>query len=119
MAGKEQFFVSYFVLFLSIFILSVPLFMMNRFSKMVTSIFLNISLNGFVLFVLLIFGIISFHQEAACREVITPIDDYQYKNCPNIMDDLGIFLSYIILITGFIFMFFYSSVIMKWKARPE
>ncbi|WP_312077657.1 hypothetical protein [Chryseobacterium sp.] len=119
-SGKEEFFVAYLVLFISLFILSVPIFMMNRFNKMVTSVFLNISLNGFVLFILLIFGIISIHQDATCRTLVADIEDYYpYQKCPNLLEDLGLWTSYIILIIGFVFMYFYSSVIMKWKARPE
>lgn len=109
--GKEEFFVAYLTLILSIFILSVPVFMMNKFNKLITSIFVNISLNGFVLFVFLIFGIIMIHQKEACRN----IDDY----CETIMDVLGFALSYLILILGFLFVFFYTKVLQKWKARPE
>ncbi|MCD1117439.1 DUF2254 domain-containing protein [Chryseobacterium turcicum] len=109
--GKEEFFVAYLTLILSIFILSVPVFMMNKFNKLVTSIFVNISLNGFVLFVFLIFGIITIHQKEACRN----IDDY----CENIIEVLGFALSYLILIFGFLFVFFYTKVLQKWKARPE
>ena len=54
-SGKEEFFVAYLVFIISVFILSVPIFAMNKFNKLITSLFVNISLNGFVLFVLLIF----------------------------------------------------------------
>lgn len=107
----EEFFVAYFVLLISIFILSVPIFAMNKFNKLITSIFVNISINGFVLFVFLLFGIITIHQKEACRS----IDEY----CETIIDALGLGLSYIILICGFLFMFFYTKILLKWKARPE
>lgn len=109
--GREEFLAAYLTLIVSIFILSVPIFMMNKFNKLITSIFVNISLNGFVLFVFLIFGIITMHQKDACREV----EEY----CETIMDVLGLGLSYLILIFGFIFVFFYTKVLQKWKARPE
>ncbi|MEG2078847.1 hypothetical protein [Chryseobacterium sp.] len=110
-SGKEEFFVAYLVFIISVFILSVPIFAMNKFNKLITSLFVNISLNGFVLFVFLIFGIITIHQKEACKD----IDGY----CQTIMDSLGLGLSYIILICGFLFMFFYTKVLLNWKARPE
>ena len=110
-SGKEEFFVAYLVFIISVFILSVPIFAMNKFNKLITSLFVNISLNGFVLFVFLIFGIITIHQKEACKD----IDGY----CQTIIDSLGLGLSYIILICGFLFMFFYTKVLLNWKARPE
>lgn len=110
-SGKEEFFVSYLGLLIGIFIISIPIFAMNKFNKLITSIFVNISLNGFVLFVLLIFGIITFHQREACTE----INGY----CETIIDTLGLGLSYILLICGFLFVFFYTKILLKWKARPE
>lgn len=110
-SGKEEFFVAYLVFIISVFILSVPIFAMNKFNKLITSLFVNISLNGFVLFVLLLFGIVTIHQKEACKD----IDGY----CQTIIDSLGLGLSYIILICGFLFMFFYTKVLLNWKARPE
>lgn len=110
-SGKEEFFVAYLTLILSIMILSIPIFWMKKFSKLVTSIFMNISLNGFVLFMVLIFAIITLHQRENCRN----IKGY----CETITETLGVSLSYIILICGFIFIYFYTAVLMKWKARPE
>ena len=110
-SGKEEFFVAYLVFIISVFILSVPIFAMNKFNKLITSLFVNISLNGFVLFILLLFGIVTIHQKEACKD----IDGY----CQTIIDSLGLGLSYIILICGFLFMFFYTKVLLNWKARPE
>jgi hypothetical protein len=118
--GQEEFFVAYFVLFIGLIILLIPLLKMNMTNKMVSSVLINISLNGFVLLVLLIFAIISIHQKAACQIPVTHIDyDYTYQNCPNIFEDLGFILSYIILILGFVFMYFYTAILQKWKAMPE
>ena len=36
-----------------------------------------------------------------------------------IFEDLGFMLSYIILIIGFVFMYFYTAILQKWKAMPE
>lgn len=114
--GNEKFFIAYFTLLISLVILSVPLFMMKKAGKLVASVLVNISMNGFVLFVFLIFGTITLHQDADC----TPINKYgQYQGCNNIMETLGINLSYIILACGFIFMYFYTSILQRWKAMPQ
>lgn len=118
--GKEQFFVSYFILFIGLVILLIPLLKMNMVSKMVSSVLVNISMNGFVLFVLLIFAIIRIHQNAACQEMVMKMQDsYPYQNCSNIFEELGFWLSYIILFAGFVFMYFYTAILQKWKAMPE
>jgi hypothetical protein len=109
--GREEFFVAYFLLILSLIILAVPLLMMRKIGKLISAIFLNISMNGFVLFVLLIFGIISLHQRSACQNV--------YENCKTLIEYLDINLSYIILVCGFAFMYFYMFIIQKWKAMPQ
>ncbi|WEK70258.1 MAG: hypothetical protein P0Y62_01640 [Candidatus Chryseobacterium colombiense] len=109
--GREEFFVMYFLLILALFILLVPILMMRKFGKLISSIFVNISMIGFVLFVLLIFGIISLHQRNACQDV--------YRNCKTLIEYLDFNVSYIILVCGFIFMYFYMSVIQKWKAMPQ
>lgn len=118
--GQEQFFVAYFVLFIGLIILLIPLLKMNMVSKIVSSVLVNISMNGFVLFVLLIFAIISIHQKAACGGIVMSIEDgYPYHGCPNIFEDLGFMVSYIILVIGFVFMYFYTAILQKWKAMPE
>ncbi|MBD8081454.1 hypothetical protein [Chryseobacterium caseinilyticum] len=118
--GGEEYFVSYLALLISIFILSIPIFRMKRFNKMVTSVFVNISLNGFVLFVLLLFVIVSMHQKAACQgTVYDPILDVAYEDCHSIIEILDLNLSYILLIVGFIFTYFYTAILQKWKAIPE
>lgn len=109
--GREQFFAMYFLLILSLIILAVPIFMMKKVGKLVSSVFVNLSTIGFVLFILLLFGIISLHQRSACQDV--------YRNCKTLIEYLDFNVSYIILVCGFIFMYFYMSVIQKWKAMPQ
>ncbi|WP_051349311.1 hypothetical protein [Chryseobacterium gregarium] len=114
--GSEEFFISYLVLGVGIFILSVPLLMMRKFGKLVSSIFITVSMNGFALFVLLLFFIVSLHQKRACEDLA---DAVRYNNCQTVIEALGFSLSYIILMTGFVFMYFYTAVLKKWKAMPE
>jgi len=118
--GKEEFFASHVTLLVSIVILLIPLFMMNKVRKLVSSIFVNISMNCFVLFVLLIFVIISMYQRDACGGTVYNSETGAvYENCITIIESLGFMLSYIILILGFIFMYFYTAILQKWKAMPE
>lgn len=118
--GQEEFFVSYFVLFIGLIILLIPLLKMDMVNKTVSSVLVNISMNCFVLLIFLIFIIITIHQKAECAGIVTNIDDdYPYDNCNSIIEDLSFMLSYIILILGFIFMYFYTAVLQKWKAMPE
>lgn len=110
-----EFFTSYLVLFIGLMILLIPILMMKKVKKLVSSILINLSMNGFVLFVLLIFFIISIHQNHACNNsnAITVYD------CKTIIEILQLNLSYIILICGFVFMYFYTSVLQKWKSMPN
>ncbi len=109
-----EFFTSYLVFFIGLVILLIPIFMMKKIKKLISSILINLSMNGFVLFVLLIFFIISIHQNYACNNSNATIDD-----CKTIVEILQLNLSYIILICGFVFMYFYTSVLQKWKSMPN
>ncbi|KQR94830.1 hypothetical protein ASG01_02905 [Chryseobacterium sp. Leaf180] len=117
--GKVDFFAGYLTLIISLLILIVPIFFIRKFSKKITSIFVNLSLTGFVLFVFLILGIISIHQRQACYGKREAAGIGEKVICHDVFDDFGLSLSYLILILGFIFVFLYSAVLMKWKARPE
>ncbi|MCS3869207.1 hypothetical protein J3D55_002123 [Chryseobacterium ginsenosidimutans] len=114
--GSEEFFVSYLVFFIGLLILLIPMLMMKKVKKLISSIFINISMNGFVLFVLLIVFIITLHQEKYCREISSRV---KYSECETLVKMLDLNLSYIILIFGFIFMYLYTSVLQKWKAMPQ
>ena len=116
--GRAEVFIPYLLLFIAFAILLPPIFNLKNLNKMVSSILINISINGFVLLLLLIFAIISIYQTADCRGEI-----YDHasgnKTCLTVFDSLGLGISYIILFGGFIFIYLYSSIIQKWKAMPE
>ncbi len=109
-----EFFIAYFVLAIGLVILLTSILMMKSLRKFAASLLINISLNGFVLFLFLIFFIISIHQKQHCDTV--KIGSY---NCPTIFDTLEFNLSYIILTGGFVFVYFYAAVLHRWKAMPE
>ncbi|MDO3426275.1 hypothetical protein QWT87_15345 [Chryseobacterium sp. APV1] len=111
---RIEFFVSYFVFFIGLAILLLPIVMMKSLKKIIASILINISMNGFVLFVLLIFFIINIHQERNCEQI-----NIMSYNCPTIIKTLEFNLSYIILCCGFVFMYLYTSILHKWKAMPN
>jgi hypothetical protein len=114
--GSEEFFVSYLVFFIGLLILMIPLLMMKKVRKLISSIFINISMNGFVLFILLIVFIINLHQEKYCREIY---NNGKYGDCETLVKMLDLNLSYVILIIGFVFMYLYTSILQKWKAMPQ
>ncbi len=115
-AGRTNtgFFASYLTLFIGSAILLIPLLFLRSVKKIISSVFINLSVNGFTLYVLLIFIIISLHQDQLCNE--QNINVYQ---CKTIIEVLNFSLSYILLACGFIFMYLYTAVIQKWKAMPE
>jgi hypothetical protein len=112
--SEIEFFVSYFVFFIGLVILLLPIVMMKSLKKIIASILINISMNGFALFVLLIFFIINIHQERNCEQI-----NIMSYNCPTIIKTLEFNLSYIILCCGFVFMYLYTSILHKWKAMPN
>jgi hypothetical protein len=107
----------YIVLFISLIILAIPLFLIEKTKKLIVAICINISMIGFPLFLLLIIGIISMHQDEACRNSI----EYKQGNyaCDTLMESLGFNWSYVLFVLGILFIFLFSKVIKKWKALPE
>lgn len=118
--GYEESFTSIVGLIVLLAIMSVPLFMMNKFSKMITSIFVVISMNVFVPTIFLIIEMIDRYQDSLCVEPKYNIETGERtSNCFTLLDYLELDLSFILLVVGFIFMYFYSDIVRKWKARPE
>ena len=113
-----EFFILYYILILATLIILIPIIASNFGSKLFQSILINISINGFVLYVLLILGIISYHQENACRALNANRIDY--IACATLLESLDPGLwSLILLVVGFLFILLYSNIIKKWKASPE
>lgn len=107
----------YIIFGVSTCILLMPLLYLEKIKKPVQGIFVNITLAGFVPYLLLILGIIQEHQERYYQKLFG--DDY-YKLKPDfIFDIIGESLSYWLLAAGFIFVFAYTAIIKKWKALPE
>lgn len=111
----EEYFAAYLVFIVATVIILIPFLFINAGSKLFTSIFMNMTINGFVLYVLLILGIIAMHQKDNCYD-----ENYNYKqNCTTILEHLDMNTSYLLLVVGLLFMFFYTAVIKKWRAVPE
>lgn len=112
------FFMLYLILFISLIILGIPILIIKKVKKLISSILMTISMIGFPMFIILIFLIISTHQKANCNDETVNYDGY--INCPNIFEMLHYtHISWIILIVSFIFMYCYTSILQKWKALPE
>lgn len=115
LGGDEEYFAAYLVLIIATIIILIPFLLLTSASKLFSSIFMNMTINGFVLYLLLILGIISMHQSKACYD-----ENYNYKeNCITILEYLDMYTSYLLLAAGLLFMFLYTAVIKKWRAVPE
>ena len=114
---KNAFFILYTILTVGVIILLIPLITIGKARKIVTSIFMIISMVGFPLFIWLIFGIVNEHQVSDCRTKVYIGDNYM--NCKGVLDNLGLTSSYIMLISTFVFLYFYTGFVKKWKAIPE
>jgi hypothetical protein len=114
-----EFFLSYLALAIGTIILVIPLFFLKQFNKIITGVLLNITLWGFVPYLLLIFAIVNLHQTAACEELYKNSSDFR-EHCFLILDYLGVTVVSIgLLLAGLLFMYLYSGIIKKWKALPE
>ena len=119
MGGDEEYFAAYLVFIIATIIILIPFLFLTSASKLFTSIFMNITINGFVLYVLLILGIISMHQNDACRAQPGYYNSYPSKTCTTLLEYLDMNTSYLLLAVGLLFLFLYTAVIKKWRAVPE
>ena len=115
------FFLSYFTFALGTFILIVPLFYLKKVKKVVSGVFLNLSILLFVPYLFTIIGIITAHQDFACnqrqKELIK--DPYLFNDCDLLIDHIGFYEGFIIFGLGVLFLLLFSGVIRKWKALPD
>lgn len=98
-------------------ILAIPICFADKIKKGLVAICVNISIIGFALYLFLIIGIISMHQQDACEN-----DPNYYNNgynCDTLIESLELNWSYVLFFVAVIFIFFYSSIIKKWKSLPE
>ena len=111
----EEYFAAYLILFISTIILLLPILAIKTLPRLIGAILMNISISGFVLYVFLILGIISMHQNDACYDAY---NNYS-ANCTTILEFLDLNTSYLLLALGLIFMLCYTVIIKKWRAQPE
>lgn len=122
-SNSMEYFMVYFLLFVGVTLLSIGLFFTTKIRKQIAAVFINISLTGFVLFILLIISIISMHQNDYCRDngyynmyTLMP----NKKPCFILIEQLGLNLTSIgLFIVGLLFVFLYSKIILNWKASHE
>jgi hypothetical protein len=107
----------YSVFIIATLILLTPIVFISKVKKIIIGICVNISIIGFPLYLLLITGIISMHQDDACR---AEIDYYQtYNQCNTLIESIGLYWSFVYFILTILFLIFYTKVIKNWKALPE
>lgn len=107
----------YFLLVLGLIILIIPTVFADYIHKTVVGICVNISIIGFPLYLLLIVGLITMHQDNACR-ARTDYYTSGYR-CDTLYDLLEFNWSYVFFIAALVFLFFFSKAIKKWKSLPE
>lgn len=113
---RQEYFIAYLVLAVGTLILIIPVVFTRAGSKLFTAVLMNMSINGFVLYVLLVLGIISIHQNDDCYAEA----GYGYtRNCTTILEQLDMNTSYLLLAAGLLFLYSYTLIIKKWKALPE
>ncbi len=117
-ASKPEYFAGYVTLLVGTLILLIPIVALSEGRKLFYAILMNISMNGFVLYVFLIMGLISMHQSDGCYSGYDKLSG-QYVSCDTLLSILDINASYVLLLSGFLFMFLYTGIIRKWKALPE
>tara|TARA_R110002049_G_scaffold68465_3_gene177475 strand:+ start:8950 stop:10749 length:1800 start_codon:yes stop_codon:yes gene_type:complete len=111
------YFIMYFLLVLGALILLTSIVYSDKVHKTVAGVCVNISIIGFPLYLLLITGIITTHQQNACRN---RADYYESSyHCDTLFDWFEVNWSFVYFFAGLVFLFFFTKAIKKWKSLPE
>lgn len=112
-----EFSVPYFLLILAMAIFILPALSGRAMSKRVRSVFMNLTIVFIVPFALLILILISTHQN---EYFIAKYGvEYSRKHHHTLMDLLGANVSWLLLVFGLVFIFFYARRMKRWKASEE
>ncbi|MGJ8683933.1 MAG: hypothetical protein ACSHWW_04880 [Nonlabens sp.] len=116
--SNNEYFVMYLTLFIGTMILLGTILWMPQMSKLVSSIFLNLTMIGLLPYILLILGIITSHQQDACR---IRYSDYMERkeNCFILLDSLGAYWSLVFMVFAFFTIWWISKKALEWKSLPE
>ena len=115
--GGEDYVFAYVPLIIGFAVFTITFLAYKSMRKLVSAIFLNITFVYLLPWLFLIIGIISMHQQAACNRRYDY--NYDYELCTTLLEQLGIWWSYIFIVAGFIWIFVYSHLIIKWRSLPE
>ena len=119
-SSDEASFAMYFSFIIGTLVIIVPIIFLRKVHKIISGVCINMTLIGFVGYVFLIMGLISFHQQNLC--------DYKYPShtwsekkelCFILLNELGMYTSYILLAIGLIFNYFYGHLIKYWRSIPN
>lgn len=113
----SEFSISYFLLFLSLAVIILPILLGRGMSKQIRAIFMNLTIVFIVPMAFLVVAIISLHQERAYRARFGDI--YNRLDHPSLIEMFGLNWNWILLGFGLLFMLFYAAQIKKWKSLPE
>ncbi|WP_179352507.1 hypothetical protein [Winogradskyella vidalii] len=108
---------AYFLIILGTVIFLTPILFADKIYKLIVAICINISIIGFPLYLILITGLITMHQDDFCRSQPDYYDSgYQ---CDTLFELLGINWSFVYFFATLLFLFFFIKAIKKWKSLPE
>lgn len=111
----SEYFAMYLTLIISTIVLIIPLFYKDKFRKLLVGVCLNLTIAGFIPYVLLILAIITSHQSDYCRSLV-----FEERDCFVLLNDIGfVTTSVFLFVSALVFMYFYASIIKQWRALTE
>ena len=93
----------------------IAMFRYRSIKKIVSGVFLIVAMAGIVPLILTIIGGISVIQESSCPKAPNNNNDH----CFILLEDIGFYWSYILLVAGFAFIYYQCRIWMNWRALPE
>lgn len=108
-----------YAIILGTLIILIPLLLINKIRKSISGIFMNITTICFPLYILTIVFLISLYQRENCLNTLYATQNYKIEDCFVLISYLEFRLSYLLLCIGFVFIYFYSGFVKKWRALPE
>lgn len=118
-SGNNEFlFQTIFIVIASAIVLPT-LFAIKKLNKTVAGVMIVHSIVFFTLYIFIILSFISDIQRNICYDTYSSFEIEKQEPCTTILNTLDIHTSWVLLLVGFVFIYFYSNIIKKWSAQPE
>lgn len=115
------YFITYTTLLFILFFFIMSVLANSRINKIVSGIFVNLSIVGIAVFLPLLLVLISMYQKDYCLSLLS-YGQYNHTttyDCDTIMELLDIYWIPVLLILALLYQWWYAGIIKKWKALPE